>query len=93
MCDQVCLLAQDDIDKAIAAGVTHGYLASMGDMKAFGWIVTADDADEDWGDETCLCGVDVEAILERNGVIWGVDVFGYNVFKSVEEKEAYGDGW
>lgn len=93
MCTEI-FLPEGDYQRAIETGASkHGALSSLGNIKAYGWLVDDDDADPDWGDDTCLCGVDVEAILERNNVIYGWDPCGYNVFKTVEERDAYDKKW
>lgn len=56
-------------------------ISNLSDIKAQGWIVEPDDAFEiatgqPWQDSWCLCGVDVEAILARNNVLFTYDITG-----------------
>lgn len=54
-------------------------LYSLAQLRAEGWTVAADDMDEGCQDDYCLCWVDVEAVLERAGVAYEENPFGYDV--------------
>lgn len=53
-------------------------LACLNDLKSVGFDVT-DAADEDWEGDYCLCGVDVEMVLNRAKVTYIDEGFGYTV--------------
>ena len=58
---------------------------SLSDMRSLGWVLYPDDSDwvdgTPWGEDSCLCGVDVEAVLDRNVPNrWRRHEWGYEVF-------------
>lgn len=59
------------------------WISGVHGMAAAGWPVTEADWDwepwEDWATDrdVCLCGIDVEAILERHGVKFTEDIPGF----------------
>lgn len=60
--------------------LTGHWLSSPNDLAAFGWIVQPDDDLDydpaDYDPEQCLCGVDVEAVLDRHGVPYHLEAGG-----------------
>ena len=60
-------------------------VTGVDELIAAGWQVRDEDIEgtetvEDWLDG-CLCGVDVEAVLDRSGVKWWHDPFGYTLIE------------
>lgn len=50
---------------------TGRWLGSANELAEFGWIVTPADVGFDYDEfdpDSCLCSVDVEAVLDRHGI-------------------------
>jgi hypothetical protein len=66
--------------------LTGRWLGTPRELAEFGWHVLPEDRDPGFDpvpyenqDEECLCGVDVEAVLDRHGVPFWVDDAGFIV--------------
>jgi len=59
--------------------LTGRTLSTLADVRSEGWLVPDHVVESDWSDNVCLCGVDVEALLDANGLVWEWDPFGYSV--------------
>lgn len=66
----------------------NGDVDSPAEMNARGWTVMTDDIEPDYLDvypfedliaDSCLCPIKVEQVLDRHGVEWTADPFGYCV--------------
>jgi molybdopterin converting factor small subunit len=55
-------------------------ISTVGELKAK-YIVLSDDLAEGSRDEDCLCGTDVQTVLDRAGVSYKWDPFGYQVIE------------
>ena len=73
MCDEI--FTQTETLSTPNEMLCYGLLVLHVDLAWNNAIVT----DKDW--DSCLCGVDVEAILNRSGVKWKVDPFGYEILE------------
>ena len=58
----------------------HTAVRNVKDMRERDWVVLWEDLPSGWtpeSDKYCLCGVNVEGILERNGIDYVESVWGW----------------
>lgn len=54
-------------------------------LKENGFVVLEEDVPPQWSDDACLCGVDVETIINRSGLDYECDAFNcYTVVRNVK---------
>lgn len=72
MCESIELINKND-------NKFYLELHSLGMVKEYGWEVLPEHTDEFHEDHQCLCGVDLEGVLEHNKVNYERSVWGYVV--------------